>query len=85
VSPGSGAFDEAVAVAMRLSTVDRLRLIEHVAATLEEEARTGAETTGLSDSSGQQSLRGLRGLGKEIWQGQDSQGYVDDLRDEWSP
>lgn len=29
------------------------------------------------------SLRELRGLGKEIWEGIDAQEYVNKLRDEW--
>jgi hypothetical protein len=29
------------------------------------------------------SLRELRGLGKEIWEGVDAQQYVDQQRDEW--
>lgn len=29
------------------------------------------------------SLRDLRGLGKEIWQGVDAQEYIDRQRDEW--
>jgi hypothetical protein len=29
------------------------------------------------------SVRELRGLGKEIWQGLDAQEYVNQLRDEW--
>lgn len=29
------------------------------------------------------SLRELRGLGKEIWQGIDAQEYINELRDEW--
>lgn len=28
-------------------------------------------------------LMDLKGLGKEIWQGEDAQAYVDRLRDEW--
>jgi len=28
-------------------------------------------------------LMGLRGLGKEIWRGEDAQAYVDRLRQEW--
>ena len=28
-------------------------------------------------------LMDLKGLGKEIWQGEDAQVYVDRLRDEW--
>lgn len=28
-------------------------------------------------------LTELRGLGKEIWRGQDAQAYVDEMRDEW--
>ncbi len=29
------------------------------------------------------SLRELRGLGKEIWEGIDAQDYIDQLRNEW--
>lgn len=29
------------------------------------------------------SLRDLRGLGKDIWQGIDAQEYINELRDEW--
>ncbi len=29
------------------------------------------------------SLRELRGLGKEIWQGIDAQEYIDEMRAEW--
>jgi hypothetical protein len=29
--------------------------------------------------------RDFRGLGKEIWQGVDTQAYIDTLRDEWEP
>lgn len=29
------------------------------------------------------SLRELRGLGKEIWQGIDAQQYIDKMREEW--
>lgn len=29
-------------------------------------------------------IRELRGLGKEVWRGQDAQEYVDKLRDEWN-
>ena len=29
------------------------------------------------------SLRDLRGLGKEVWQGIDAQEYINELRDEW--
>lgn len=29
------------------------------------------------------SLRELRGLGKEIWEGVDAQNYIDQQRDEW--
>ena len=31
----------------------------------------------------QRSLRELRGLGKEIWEGVDVQAYINEMRDEW--
>lgn len=31
----------------------------------------------------QRSLRELRGLGKEIWEGVDVEAYVNEMRDEW--
>lgn len=34
-------------------------------------------------ASKKRSLRELRGLGKEIWQGIDAQEYIDQQRDEW--
>jgi hypothetical protein len=42
------------------------------------------DTLDVADESyGKRSLRELRGLGKEIWEGIDAQAYVDQLRDEW--
>jgi hypothetical protein len=36
-----------------------------------------------AQSDSRRSLRELRGLGKEIWEGVDARDYVNRLRDEW--
>lgn len=36
-----------------------------------------------TQSTGKHSLRELRGLGKEIWEGIDAQDYINQQRDEW--
>ncbi|MCA1594659.1 MAG: hypothetical protein LC754_18925 [Acidobacteria bacterium] len=51
----------------------RLRLLEKIAQDL-------ADTPG---ARRQRSIMELHGLGKEIWEDVDPQGYVNQLRDEW--
>lgn len=63
---------EAFAVVEKLSPEEKLQLIEHVAHELHE---TRSEKI--------RHWREFRGLGKEIWQGVDTQAYIDKLRDEW--
>jgi hypothetical protein len=55
-----------------LSPEEKLQLIEHVAHDLRE-TKVGRV----------RHWREFRGLGKEIWQGIDTQAYIDQLRDEW--
>jgi hypothetical protein len=57
----------------KLGPMDKLRLLESLAAQLREEIGT---TT-------QHSITELRGLGKEIWQGMDAQEYVEQERASW--
>ena len=56
----------------KLSSEEKLQLIEHVAHELRQ-PQTGQV----------RHWREFRGLGKEIWQGVDVDKYINDLRDEW--
>ena len=75
---------------------DQKRRLEEAAKTIEELARETGEspadllhesTVAPGNASGdvpaELRLTNLRGLGKEIWQGEDAQEYVNRLRDEW--
>ncbi|MBI5670384.1 MAG: hypothetical protein HZC41_20515 [Chloroflexi bacterium] len=57
-----------------LSLEERKQLMKLMVDTLAEPAEP---------SKKHHSLRELRGLGKEIWEGIDAQEYVNKLRDEW--
>jgi hypothetical protein len=64
-------LSEIIPLVEKLSTEEKLQLIEHVAHELRE------------TKAGQvRHWRDFRGLGKEIWQGIDTQAYIDKLRDE---
>ena len=56
----------------KLSPEEKLQLIERVAHELRH-----------SQTDQVRHWREFRGLGKEIWQGIDTQAYIDKLRDEW--
>ncbi len=66
--PTALTVEELIQAAIRLSREDRQRLIH--ALTAESPERKGSITE-------------LRGLGKEIWQGQNAQVYIDAERDAW--
>ena len=61
--------EEIIAAASQLTENDRRRLVE---------ALTAGETAPC------RSITELRGLGKEMWQGQDAQEYVNQERDSWA-
>lgn len=61
--------EQIIAAASQLTENDRRRLMEALTA-------VGAGS--------RHSVTELRGLGKEIWQGQDAQEYVDQERDSWA-
>jgi len=65
-------FTEALALVEKLSPEEKLQLIEHLAHELRE-----------TKAIQPRHWREFRGLGKEIWQGIDTQAYIDKLRDEW--
>jgi hypothetical protein len=46
--------------------------------------RLFADTLRTLPAARQLDINGLRGLGKEIWQGIDAQDYVDQERDSWA-
>ena len=60
---------EIIQAASQLTEEDRQRLVQ-------------ALTAGRTDSG--RRITELRGLGKEIWHGQDAQQYVDQERDAWA-
>ncbi|MCC7450933.1 MAG: hypothetical protein IT324_26190 [Anaerolineae bacterium] len=61
--------------AQALPLTERRELIKRLVDTLTVEHDT--------QSSEMHSIMGLRGLGKEIWQGVDVQQYLDEMRNEW--
>ena len=95
MSESTNELEEAVALAVRLPPLAKVRLIERVVSTLEHElalaiaaevaARPRASDTSIvsGEDRAVTSLLALKGLGKEIWRDQDAQEYVDSLRDEW--
>lgn len=66
-------YDQLLAQASRLSPADQLRLLEELAALVRQQMAPAPP----------QSVKALRGLGKEIWQGIDAQEYVNRERDAW--
>jgi hypothetical protein len=69
----TSAYDEALRAAQRLDPAERLRLVEELVG-LARRQLTAPQ---------RRSIRELRGLGKEAWDGVDAQAYVDDERDSW--
>jgi hypothetical protein len=61
--------EQIVAAASQLTAPERRRLMEALSAVTPASRRSITE---------------LRGLGKEIWQGQDAQEYVNQERDSWA-
>ena len=66
-------YEQLLAQAAALKPADQLRLLEALAALVRQEV----------DALPRHSVRELRGLGKEIWQGLDAQQYVDRERSSW--
>lgn len=73
--PTMSAMDltQAIALVEKLSSEEKLQLIEHLAHELQQKPQPTPRL----------SWKDARGLGKEIWQGIDTQVYIDKLRDEW--
>jgi len=67
------AYDEVLSAAQRLDPQDQLRLAEQLIALARRQIGPVKR----------RSIRELRGLGKEIWEGIDAQEYVDRERDSW--
>ena len=60
------------------------RLIEAAKALSEEDRRRLLAALTPAEPSAQRRITELRGLGKEVWAGQDAQEYVDAERDSWA-
>ena len=61
-------LEDIIAAAAQLAETERRRLVELTA----------------DEKAPRRSITELRGLGKQIWQGQDAQEYVDQERDSWA-
>jgi hypothetical protein len=64
---------EIIPLVEKLSSEEKLQLIEHVARALQRKTQA---TPPLS-------WKDARGLGKEIWEGVEVDRYIDELRNEW--
>lgn len=69
----TSAYEEVLSRARQLERADQLRLMQELAAYMQRQM----------SATGSRSIRELRGLGKEIWEGVDAQAYVDAERDSW--
>jgi hypothetical protein len=67
------SFNEVVVLVEKLSSEEKLRLIERVARDLQQQPQATPRL----------SWKDAQGLGKEIWEGVDVDQYIDALRDEW--
>ncbi len=67
------SFNEVIALIENLSPEEKLRLIECVARDLQQKPQAMPRL----------SWKDAQGLGKELWEGVDVGGYIDDLRNEW--
>lgn len=72
--PNIDAGYERVTSRRLVEAVERLYALEHPSGTTSITLRRVARPT----------LSSLRGLGSEIWAGEDAQAYVSRLRDEWA-
>ena len=70
---GTAAYEDILSAAQRLDSEEQLRLAEHLIANARQHLAP----------SKRHSIRELRGLGKEIWEGVDVQAYIDRERDSW--
>lgn len=69
----TSTYDEVLSCAQHLDPTDQLRLAEKLVALARQQLT----------ASRPESIRALRGLGKDIWEGMDAQAYVDEERDSW--
>ena len=67
-------YHDVVSRVQRLPAADQLRLLEELAVLVRHRVTTRPR----------RSILELQGLGKEIWQGVDVQGYVDQERASWT-
>ena len=67
----TAAYTEALQLVERLSLEEQQQLLAELAARIHQPAEPHS------------SIRELRGLGKEIWDGIDAQAYVNQERDAW--
>lgn len=74
VEMSTGAYQDVLKRAQRLTSTDQLRLVEELAGILRRQD-VGQKS---------QSILELQGLGKEIWHDIDPEEYIDRERDSWN-
>jgi len=74
VEMSTGAYQDVLRRARRLTSTDQLRLLEDLAGILRRQD-VGRQT---------RSILELQGLGKEVWHDIDAEQYVDGERDSWN-
>lgn len=67
-------YEELLAQVRQLDPVEQASLLEELAGLVRQRLTAGRR----------RSIRELRGLGKEIWEGIDAQEYVNQERDSWT-
>ena len=70
----SSTYKKLVKEAQRLDTIEQLRLLEELTAMIRGNIAANEKCSVLE----------LQGLGKEVWQDVEAQGYVDRERSSWS-
>jgi hypothetical protein len=74
VGMSTGAYQDALKRAQRLTFTDQLRLLEELAGILRRQ----------DVDQKRRSILELQGLGKEVWRDIDPEEYVDRERDSWN-
>jgi hypothetical protein len=74
VEMSTGAYQDVLRRAQRLTSTDQLRLLEDLAGILRRQ----------DVGQKRRSILELQGLGKEVWQDIDPEEYIDRERDSWN-
>lgn len=75
--------DELIDAAKKLSVKGSLRLLDAIRERLSSQSET-LRTASVNELKVKRHITELRGLGKELWQGEDAQQHVNAERDSWT-